>query len=178
MLLSDSYPVTWLTKVVALLPLVADSLALYGLCGLALPSIIIGRLANGWPSKWGTTNEHKIWSRYFCPLKVPSILHIYSNRKKTRCKKYFPFQIWWSLTYGQVYIYTRQWTKNGTEAATVDYHWKVWRIEAEGNSWSWSGFNGPTVFLKYISVVLSLQERGFSHTRDLLLTISIHWVNI
>jgi hypothetical protein len=45
--LSDSYPVTWLTKVVALLPLVADSLALYGLCGLALPSIIIGRLANG-----------------------------------------------------------------------------------------------------------------------------------
>jgi hypothetical protein len=27
-------------------------------------------------------------------------------------------------------------------------------------------------------VVLSLQERGFSHTRDLLLTISIHWVNI
>ena len=28
--LSDSYPVTWLTKVVALLPLVADSLALCG----------------------------------------------------------------------------------------------------------------------------------------------------
>jgi hypothetical protein len=34
-------------KVVALLPPVADSLALYGLCGLALPSIRIGRLANG-----------------------------------------------------------------------------------------------------------------------------------
>ena len=45
--LSDSYLVTWLTKVVALLPPVADSLALYGLCGLALPSIRIGRLANG-----------------------------------------------------------------------------------------------------------------------------------
>jgi hypothetical protein len=45
--LSDSYPVTWLTKVVALLPPVADRLALYGLCGLALPSIRIGRLANG-----------------------------------------------------------------------------------------------------------------------------------
>jgi hypothetical protein len=45
--LSDSYPVTWLTKVVALLPPVADSLALYGLCGLALSSIRIGRLANG-----------------------------------------------------------------------------------------------------------------------------------
>jgi hypothetical protein len=43
--LSDSYPVTRLTKVVALLPLVADSLAQYGLCGLALPSIRIGRLA-------------------------------------------------------------------------------------------------------------------------------------
>jgi hypothetical protein len=25
--------------------------------------------------------------------------------KKARCKKYFPFQNWWSLTYGQVYIY-------------------------------------------------------------------------
>jgi hypothetical protein len=35
--LSDSYPVTWLTKVVSLLPPVADSLALYRLCGLALP---------------------------------------------------------------------------------------------------------------------------------------------
>jgi hypothetical protein len=35
------------TKVVALLPPVADSLALYGLCGLALPSIRIGRRANG-----------------------------------------------------------------------------------------------------------------------------------
>jgi hypothetical protein len=42
--LSDSYPVTWLTKVVALLPPVADSLALYGLCGLALPSIRIGEV--------------------------------------------------------------------------------------------------------------------------------------
>jgi hypothetical protein len=30
---SDSYPVTWLTKVVALVHPVADSLALYGLCG-------------------------------------------------------------------------------------------------------------------------------------------------
>jgi hypothetical protein len=45
--LSSSYPVTWLTKVVALLPPVADSLALCGLYGLALPSIRIGRLANG-----------------------------------------------------------------------------------------------------------------------------------
>jgi hypothetical protein len=44
---SDSYPVTWLTKVVALVHPVADSLALYGLCGLALPSIRIGRLAHG-----------------------------------------------------------------------------------------------------------------------------------
>jgi hypothetical protein len=44
--LSDSYPVTWLTKVVSLLPPVADSLALYGLCDLALPSIRIGRLAD------------------------------------------------------------------------------------------------------------------------------------
>jgi hypothetical protein len=34
-------------------------------CGLALPSIKIGRLANGWPSKWGTTNERRIWSRYY-----------------------------------------------------------------------------------------------------------------
>jgi hypothetical protein len=46
-----------------------------GLCGLALPSIIIGQLANGWPSKWGTTNERRIWSRYFCPLKVPSMTY-------------------------------------------------------------------------------------------------------
>jgi hypothetical protein len=45
--LSDSHPVTWLTKVVALLPSVADSLELYGLCDLALTSIRIGRLANG-----------------------------------------------------------------------------------------------------------------------------------
>jgi hypothetical protein len=73
--LSDSYPVTWLAKVVALLPPVADSLALYGLCGLALSSIRIRRLANGWPSKWGTTNECRIWSRYFCPVKVPSMAY-------------------------------------------------------------------------------------------------------
>jgi hypothetical protein len=26
------------------------------------------------------------------------------SKKKARCKKYSPFQIWWSLTYGQVYI--------------------------------------------------------------------------
>jgi hypothetical protein len=57
------------------LPPVADSLAIYGLCGIALPSIRIGRLANGWPSQWGTTNERKIWSRYFCPLKVPSMTY-------------------------------------------------------------------------------------------------------
>jgi hypothetical protein len=43
--LSDSYPVTWLTRVVSLLPLVADSLALYGLCGLALPG---NALVQGW----------------------------------------------------------------------------------------------------------------------------------
>jgi hypothetical protein len=23
-------------------------------------------------SKWGTTNGHRVWSRYFCPVKVPS----------------------------------------------------------------------------------------------------------
>jgi hypothetical protein len=37
---------------------------------LALSSIRIGRLANGWQSKWGTTNGRRIWSRYLCP--VPS----------------------------------------------------------------------------------------------------------
>jgi predicted metal-binding membrane protein len=81
--LSDSYPVTWLTKVVALLPPVADSLALYGLCGLALPSIRIGRLANGWPSKWGTTNERRIWSRYFCPHPVDGRVRIWRPRNTT-----------------------------------------------------------------------------------------------
>ena len=73
--LSDSYPVIWLTKVVALLPPFANSFALYGLYGLALTSIRIGRLAIGWPSKLGTTNERRIWSRYFCPLKVPSMTY-------------------------------------------------------------------------------------------------------
>jgi hypothetical protein len=32
----------------------------------------IDRLVNGWQSKWGTTNGHRVWSRYFCPVKVPS----------------------------------------------------------------------------------------------------------
>ena len=41
-------------------------------CGLALSYIRIGRLANGWPSKWDTTNGHGIWSQYFCPVNVPS----------------------------------------------------------------------------------------------------------
>jgi hypothetical protein len=52
--LSDSYPVTWLTKVVALLPPAADSLALYGLCGLALPSIYATKLPgfNGHVTIW------------------------------------------------------------------------------------------------------------------------------
>jgi hypothetical protein len=42
------------------------------LCGLTLASIRIGRLVNGWQSKWGTTNGHRVWSRFFCPVKVPS----------------------------------------------------------------------------------------------------------
>jgi hypothetical protein len=39
--LSDSYPVTWLNKVVALLPPVADSLALYGLCVILVIDFIM-----------------------------------------------------------------------------------------------------------------------------------------
>jgi hypothetical protein len=34
-------------------------------------SCYIGRLVNRWQSKWGTTNEHRDWWRYFCPVKVP-----------------------------------------------------------------------------------------------------------
>ena len=30
--------------------------------------------------------------------------YIYINKKKARCKTNFPFQNWWSLTDGQVYI--------------------------------------------------------------------------
>jgi hypothetical protein len=29
---------------------------------------------------------------------------IYLSKEKAQCKKYSPFKIWWSLTYGQVYI--------------------------------------------------------------------------
>jgi hypothetical protein len=47
--LSSSYPVTWLTKVVALLPPVADSLALCGLYGLwqQYPQYRLRRLIHG-----------------------------------------------------------------------------------------------------------------------------------
>ena len=69
--LSDSYPVTLLVKVVALLPPVADSLALSGPVWSTLLSISIGRFANGWQSNWVTTNGRKIWSRYFYPGNVP-----------------------------------------------------------------------------------------------------------
>jgi hypothetical protein len=45
---SDSYPATWLAKVVTLLPPAANSLALYrAQCGVASSSIRIGRLAHG-----------------------------------------------------------------------------------------------------------------------------------
>ena len=42
------------------------------LCGLTLASIRIGRLVSEWQSKWGTTNGKSVWSRFFCPVKVPS----------------------------------------------------------------------------------------------------------
>ena len=45
------------------------------LYGLTLASIRIGRLVNRWQSKWGTTNGHRVWSRYFCPVKVPSMTY-------------------------------------------------------------------------------------------------------
>jgi hypothetical protein len=100
-----------------LLPSVAGSLALCGLCGLALTSIRIGRLANGWPSKWGTTNERsQTGSVKECQRTERSLkMTPREDRLLKRLARQLPFSTTNTLRWNVVFLglHTRTWPSTG-----------------------------------------------------------------
>jgi hypothetical protein len=63
------------------------------LCGLSLSSMNIGLSANAWLSKWGTTCGASTLSRYFWPVRLPSITYksnLQSKEKQPRQLHHHP----------------------------------------------------------------------------------------